>query len=204
MFGLVFFFFVAFNPRLYLVPRYLLLVAWTAVLIAGYWLAALWQEEHRRLAVALVAGAVAVNVLALMVENTNPRFGERELASWVAQHPGQGIHVDPETKFRSQYFFRFRGVDPDAVSTAAPGPGSLVFYTADGIRRCSVSPRCKSVVETFRPAASWREVGRIAPPESMLIKLGRSLGLDRVLPEDLARRLTRPVSPVIVYRVEPA
>jgi 4-amino-4-deoxy-L-arabinose transferase-like glycosyltransferase len=203
-FGLVCFFFVAFNPRLYLVPRYLLVVAWTAVLIGAYWLATLWRDEYRRLGVGVVSAALGINVLALMVENTNPRFGERELASWVAQHPGQGIHVDPETKFRSQYFFRFRGVDSDSVSTAAPGPGAVVFYTPDGIRRCSVSPRCKSVVESFRPAASWREVGRIAPPESMLIKLGRSLGLDRVLPEDLARRLTRPVSPVIVYRVEPA
>ncbi len=87
------------------------------------------------------------------------------------------------------------------MSTAAPGPGAVVFYTPDGLRRCAVSPRCKSVVESFRPAASWREIGRIPPPERMLIRLARSLGLDRILPEDLARRLTRPVSPVIVYRV---
>jgi hypothetical protein len=90
------------------------------------------------------------------------------------------------------------------VSTAAPGPGATVFYTADGIRRCGASPRCKSVVDSFRPTGSWREVARIDPPESLLVRLNRSLGLARILPEDLARRLTRPVSPVIVYRVEPA
>jgi hypothetical protein len=194
------FVFVAFNPRLYLVPRYLIVVAWTASLIAAYWLATLWNER-RRVAALLAAIAIAVNLLGLMVENTNPRFGERELAAWVARHPGQPIHVDPETKFRSTYFFRFRGVDADAVSSAGPAPGAVVFYSPDGLRRCAVSPRCKSVVESFRPAASWQEIGRIAPPERMLITLATAMGLARVLPEDLARRLTQPVSPVIVYRV---
>jgi 4-amino-4-deoxy-L-arabinose transferase-like glycosyltransferase len=202
-FGTGCFVFVAFNPRLYLVPRYLVVFAWTASLIAAYGLAALWRERPL-LAAGLIAAALSVNVLGLMVENTNPRFAERELAAWVAEHPGQAIHADPETAFRSHYFFRFRAATPDAVSTAAPGPGATVFYTADGIRRCGASPRCKSVVDSFRPAPSWREVARIDPPESLLVRLNRSLGLARILPEDLARRLTRPVSPVIVYRVEPA
>jgi 4-amino-4-deoxy-L-arabinose transferase-like glycosyltransferase len=200
-FGIVCFVFVALNPRLYLVPRYLVVVAWTASLIAAHWLATLWTERTRQAGV-VVSIAIAVNLLGLMVENTNPRFGERELAAWVARHPGEAIHADPETKFRSEYFFRFRGVPPTSVSTAAPGPGAVVFYTPDGLRRCAVSPRCKAVLESFRPAASWREIGRIAPPERLLVRLARSLGLDRILPEDLARRLTRPVSPVIVYRVE--
>ncbi len=201
-FGLVFFVFVAFNPRLYLVPRYLVVVAWTAAMIAGYWLATLWRDERRRLAGTLAAAAIAVNALALMVENTNPRFGERELAAWIASHPGQTIHADPETKFRAGLFFRFRGASPDSVSTGPPPPGSVVFYSADGIRRCSASPRCRESVDRFRPEGSWREIARIAPPERMLITVGRALGLDRILPEDLARRLTRPVSPVVIYRVE--
>jgi hypothetical protein len=201
-FGVVFFFFVAFNPRLYLVPRYLVVVAWAAAVIAAFWLATLWREDRRRLAGVLAAAAVAVNAAALMVENTNPRFGERELAAWTARHPGQTIHADPETKFRATLFFRFRGGSAEAVSTEPPPPGSVVFYSADGIRRCSTSPRCRESVDRFRPASSWREIARIAPPESALVRLARSLGLERALPEDLARRLTRPVSPVVIYRVE--
>jgi hypothetical protein len=89
------------------------------------------------------------------------------------------------------------------VSMEPPGPGEVVFYSPDGARRCIASPRCRSSADSFRPGATWRELARVAPPETMVIRLGRSLGLDRILPEDLARRVTRPVSPVVIYRVEP-
>jgi Dolichyl-phosphate-mannose-protein mannosyltransferase len=202
-FGVVFYLFVALNPRLYLVPRYFMVFAWTASLIAGYWLAMLWRDAaRRRLVVALVAGALGVNLLGLMLENTNPRFAERELANWVAQHPGESVYSDPETVARSEYFFRFRRVRPDGVETGKPRPGSLVFFNPDGIRRCNASQRCRGSFDGFRPDDSWREIARIEPPERVIIKLGRGLGLDRLLPEDLARRLTRPVNAVVLYRIE--
>ena len=202
-FGLTSFLFVALNPRLNLAARYLMVVAWTASLLAACWLAWLWHERRRRLTIALVSAAIAVNLLALMVENTNPRFGERELASWIATHPGQTIHADREMKERSELFIRFRGGDPGLVSMEPPSPGAVVLYSPDGARRCSASPRCRSSADGFRPAATWRELARVAPPETIVIRLGRSLGLDRILPEDLARRVTQPVSPVVIYRVEP-
>ena len=202
-FGVVFYLFVALNPRLYLVPRYFMVFAWTASLIAGYWLAMLWRDAAaRRVVMAVVAGALGINVLGLMVENTNPRFAERELASWIAQHPGESIYADPETKARSEYFFTFRKASPDGVNIGLPRPGSLVFFNPDGIRRCSASKRCRTSFEGFRPDESWREVARIEPSERAITKLGRSFGLDRLLPEDLARRLTRPVNAVIIYRIE--
>ena len=39
--GIAYFLFVAVNPKLYLVPRYLIVVAWCASIIVGWWLASL-------------------------------------------------------------------------------------------------------------------------------------------------------------------
>ena len=76
--GIAYFLFVAVNPKLYLVPRYLIVVAWCASIFVGWWLASIWVEE-RRLAAVVVSLAVLAGLVALSVENTNPRFAERRL-----------------------------------------------------------------------------------------------------------------------------
>jgi 4-amino-4-deoxy-L-arabinose transferase-like glycosyltransferase len=199
--GLISFIFVAANPRLLLVPRYFIVVAWTGAMVASYWIAMLWAEGQRTRVLGLATLIFCVNAAALMVENTNPRFGERELAAWVAKHPGETIHADSETKFRAEYFFMFRGVKSDTVLISPPTTGATVFHSHEGIRRCSTSPRCRDLVHHYQPAPSWESVESIAPPERVLVRIGRFVGLDRILPEDLGRRLTRPVSPAVIYRI---
>ncbi len=63
--------------------------------------------------------------------------------------------------------------------------------------------RCRASFDGFRRDDSWREVARIEPSERFIFKLGRRLGLDRLLPEDLGRKLTRPLSAITIDRIEP-
>ena len=200
---LISFLFVAANPKLYLVPRYFIITAWGAMLVVAWWLDRLWNEHRRGLAAALGGAALFVSGLALSVENTDPRFVEKQLVRWVAAHPGQPVHTDIETRTRAEYFFRFAGLPIGPVLAEAPPAGALFFYSRERVEQCAATVRCRGVAAAFRPAANWREQQRIEGPRRPIAALAGWLGAARVLPPDVARRIEAPVGSVTVYRIEP-
>ena len=199
--GIAYFLFVAVNPKLYLVPRYLIVVAWCASIIVGWWLASLWAGD-RRLAAAVVSLAVLAGFVALSVENTNPRFAERQLLSWVALHPNQPVYTDPETAVRARYYFRFADQPMDAVRTERPPPGSTVLYSADRVRQCEAMPRCRGRAADFRPTSRWTAIESFEAPPKLIGRLLRVADLEGIVPRDIATRLFVPGGRVTVYRVE--
>jgi len=199
--GIAYFLFVAVNPKLYLVPRYLIVVAWCASIFVGWWLASIWVEE-RRLAAVVVSLAVLAGLVALSVENTNPRFAERRLLAWVALHPNQPVYTDPETAIRARYYFRFSGQSMDAVRTDRPPPGSTVLHSADRVRQCEAMPRCKDRAGDFKPTPRWTSVQSLEAPPKLLGRLIRIAGLEGVVPWDISKRLFAPGGRVTVYQVD--
>ena len=177
-FGLIVFLFVALNSRLFLISRYYLAFAWSMTMIAAYWLATLWeQRDGRRFWQRCSSLARWVYVfLGLMLENINFRFGERELASWVASHPGQVIHTDPDTKSRSDYFIQFLQANANAVVIGTPAPGALVFVSPDNVRRCMETSRCRAYFDGFRRDDSSREVRRIRAIGEIYFQAGATAG----------------------------
>jgi len=199
--GITYFLFVAVNPKLYLVPRYLIVVAWCASIIVGWWLASRWAED-RRLAAVVVSLALLAGFVALSVENTNPRFAERQLLSWVALHPNQPVHTDPETAIRARYYFRFSGQSMDAVRTERPPPGSTVLYSSDRVRQCETMPRCKDRAADFKPTPDWISMQSSEAPPKLIGRLIRIAGLEGLVPRDISNRLFAPGGRVTVYEVD--
>lgn len=201
--GLAYFVFVAINPKLYLVPRYLIVVAWCAAVLVGAWLARLCVGGRPVAALAAALIASAAGLTALSVENTDPRFVERQLVEWVRRHPAQTIHTDPETAIRARYYFRFAQQPLDAVSTARPPPAATVLASPERLQQCSVMPRCQSRVEDFRPAPTWRKVETVEAPPRPIGQWLRALGLESRIPADFRRRLFAPGGRAVFYTVEP-
>jgi hypothetical protein len=199
--GITYFLFVAVNPKLYLVPRYVIVVAWCASIIVGWWLASLWVGE-RRLSVVVVSLAVLAGLVALSVENTNPRFAERQLLVWVALHPHQPVYTDPETAIRARYYFRFSGQSMDAVRTERPPPGSTVLHSADRVRQCEAMPRCKERAGDFKPTPRWTSMQSLEAPPKLIGRLIRIAGLESLVPWDISKRLFAPGGRLTVYRVD--
>jgi hypothetical protein len=200
-FGALSFVFVAWNPRLYLVPRYFVVVGWAAAVIVGVWLST-WQNGKRARMVAVLGLALAMNVAALMVENTDPRYVERMLVTFVRKHPDATIHTDLETALRARFFFAFEGVSMDRISAAEPDPYSLFFYSAERVSKCAQMPRCRDVVHTYQPRSTWSHVSTIKPAPPIIARLAMAAGLDRVLAPDIARRILSSHEAIQVYRVE--
>ena len=172
------------------------------MLVVAWWLDRLWQEHRRGLAAALAGAAVLASALALAVENTDPRFVEKQLVRWVAAHPGQPLHTDIETRNRSEYFFRFAGLPTGAVRAEAPPAGGRFFYSRERVDQCAATVRCRDVAAGFRPAGNWRVEQTIVGPRRPVAALAERLGASRVLPPDIARRIDAPVGSVTVYRIE--
>jgi len=202
--GIVSFLFVAFNPKLYLVPRYFILCAWCASVIVGWWLAALWRERRRTLFAMLASGYMLASAVALSVENINPRFVERQLVAWISEHPQQSIHVDPETAKRSKYFFDFAGVSMDRVIVQRAPPGGLAFFSADRVTQCATLPRCKERASDFVPGRGWTQLKVIEANPRLVGRILRVTGVAPYLPRDVARRLLLPGGRIVIYSVDVA
>jgi 4-amino-4-deoxy-L-arabinose transferase-like glycosyltransferase len=200
-FAIVWFAFVALNPKLYLVPRYLVVTASLFAMAAGWWLVEEWRGGRRARVGLIVAAMLAVSTLGLLVENINPRFAERQLADFAAAHPGQVVYTDSDTALHAHYFFSFRGMDMSRVSYAMPGPDALVFYNEEARVRCARTFRCQRDLTVYRPKPDWEELGRVDIPHGPVARLVMDLALERFLPSEVARKITQPVTPIVLYRV---
>ncbi|HEY9106427.1 MAG TPA: hypothetical protein VIN58_07090 [Roseateles sp.] len=199
--GIASFLFVAANPKLYLVPRYLMIPAWVAVVLTAWWVAALWAERRRVLAGLVAVAVVGVNLLCLAVENTQPRAIELALVAWVKAHPQQPVHTDIETFERASDFFRIAGVPSRSVSREPARPGDMVFYSALRVEQCAGQPRCRDVVSAYRPQPGWVEVQKLAGPYKPVGQILKALHVAPLLPPDIARRVLVPSYEVTLYEV---
>ena len=201
LFSTVWFAFVALNPKLYLVPRYLVVTASFFTMIAAWSLTEIWEEGRHGLAAVVMMAILATSLLALTVENTDPRFAERQLVELVASHPGETVYTDSNTERHAHYFFSFKNVDGSRVSHAMPGPNALVFYNQEAMARCARTFRCDEKLGVYLPKADWRPVQSIEAPRTTVARIVEALSLQRVLPAEIARKITRPRAPIVVYRV---
>lgn len=199
--GCLAFLFVAANPKLYLVPRYLMVPAWVAAVLTAWWVVRLWSSQRRRLAVGAATAVVGVNLLCLAVENTQPRAIEQALVSWVRAHPQQPVHTDIETFERASEFFRFAGVPAQTVSRAPAAPGDLVFYSPVRVDQCATQKRCRDEVAAFRRQPGWVEIETLKGPEKPVGQLLKALHIAPLLPPDIARRILAPSYEVTLYQV---
>lgn len=193
--------FVAANPKLYLVPRYLLVPAWVAAILTAWWVAQLWAQRRRALATGVTIAVVGVNLLCLSVENTQPRAIEQALVAWVKAHPEQPVHTDIETYERAATFFDIAGVSRKTVSSAPATSGDRVFYSAVRVEQCAGQPRCRAQAAAFRPQANWVAVETLRGPSKPVGQLLQALHLAPLLPPDIARRVVAPSYEVTLYDV---
>ena len=145
--------------------------------------------------------ALLANCVGLLVENTNPAFAWRQLAAMAKRHPGEPIHALPEIENRTRFFLRFEGLPKTVLSSQKPISGDLLFHDTGLAERCTLGSRCNATLEGFEPLPSWTELERIQPPERPVAWVVRRLGLERVLPSDLSRKLFRQQTELVLFRV---
>ena len=194
--GLMWFLLVAtLGSSLYLVPRYVAMTAFAAVVLVAVWLL-----RGVRPALGLAVGAVLVgtNALAIYVDNKDLFFPERALVQ-VAAEAGGTVHTDPKTLHRADFLLEAAGLR-DRVLDMPPAPGALFLHAPNNAAAGSAGPR-RFDPAAYRPQAGWTELRRLDPGRKYSGVVLAALGLDRYLPAALWRRLDRPNPPAVLYRL---
>jgi 4-amino-4-deoxy-L-arabinose transferase-like glycosyltransferase len=203
--GLVSFVFIGYNPKLLLVKRYFMLVAWTMAMLGAWGVVYCWDSGRRKWAVVGLSAALLAGVTAMSVERTNPRMAERELVNWVRANPGTTIHTAPEVYIRADYYFQFAGVSRATVIPAAPPSGSLYYYCAECVVRCATSNRtgnrCGPRPEDYVPKPDWLVQQKIEGQRRPVARLVAALGLQQALPPAIAKKLMAQAEGAVIYRL---
>lgn len=181
-------------------PRYFTVTAAVACVLAAL---ALWTLAERggrwRLAAALaVLGLLGTNALGLVVENKNPLYGERVLAT-IARGTTEPVHTDPSTRYRADLLLRWEGAQARIKATPPP-PGALYFHNPARTERADARLPAAQL-PAFQPRQEWRVVSHYALPQPLPARLLVATGLDRMLPGAVWARLNRTHPPVTLYRL---
>lgn len=183
-----------------LLPRYFILPAYCGFVVTMLAGTLLWRARRLTLVAVLVLVFAGCNLLAIELDNRNPRFGERALAAFV-KSTAEPVYTDPMTADKAENFLMWARVLKVRVRTTPPEPGALYFHNP---RNTSAPNRLMppAVMPLYQPQPHWTRIW-IAREEPRLIqRVVDGLGLGPVLPERIYRKLAEPNPPVAVYRLD--
>lgn len=181
---------------LYLVPRYILVPAWSACVLGGALIGRWWREGRRGLAGLVLGAALAANAVCLLVENTDP-IQASKAALAAATQAKEPVWTDPITARRGRFLRHAEGLD-DRLLAGPPPAGALFAYAPDDVARCARSAECGRTAVPYTPQPGWTVVARDIPPPRPFGLLLRSTGLQ--LPAQLWQKIMQPNAGMILYR----
>lgn len=181
---------------LYLVPRYILVPAWSACVLGGALIGRWWRQGRRGLAGLVLGGALAANTVCLLVENTDPIQASKAALAEAAQ-AHEPVWTDPITARRGRFLRHAEGLD-NRLRAGPPPPGALFAYAPDDVARCAGSAECGMTAKPYTPQPGWTVVKRDIPPPRPFGLLLRSTGLP--LPPQIWQKIMQPNAGIVLYR----
>jgi len=182
-----------------LITRYYMVVAYFLCVVVALW-AALWLWPRRaRLLLAGVALFVTVNLLAIFLDDKNPRFGERALVEFLGKSTGP-LQVDPHTASRVDLLCKWSGQDCSRIKSGPPAAG-LYFYCPHNVARTSRFIPDRQDLPLYAPASDWEEIWRVTDSPRPLAGVARLLRLEAWMPAAVFNKLAGPGREVVVYRL---
>ncbi len=183
------------TPRHFLVPTYLATLAIAAGIVH---LVYPWQKW---IAVVLLGGLFATNLLAISIDNRDPDYGERRLRDYLMR-TDTVVHTDPETAWRGGILYRIAGVG-DRVSDVPPASGDVFFANQKYLKwwANAKGTQFRRSLAAFMPQPGWQVIERIEPEQRVLGRIIETTGLHDFIPGEIWRRLSYPDPVVTIYRV---
>lgn len=186
---------------LYVVPRYFIVpaVALSVPLALAADRLLAWRP---RLGAVALAGFLASCVGLLWLENVEPLWAERQIVA-VARAGSEPVFTNPGTAQKARNFDVLE-TGWTRISGAPPPRGALLAYLPEVAAACASRPGCawRPGLELYEPTGDVEELSRaVAPRRALFTLLGR-LGLASLVPRDIWRKLEKPNSDVVFYRLK--
>ena len=166
------------TTKLVLNPRYFTLPALAAVIVVALWL----DRSGWRVRVLTLGALVASGLLLASVGNAHPRWQLEALVAAAEAHPDEPVSGARDEVRRAALPIALAG--RGRVTEAAPRPGGLV-----------VAPEASS------PAGEI--LARYPSPPTRLGQVLRAIGVERLVPAAIARRMFAPNPTYVLVRVGP-
>lgn len=197
--GVLWFLFIAVNSAvLFILPRYVLITTYMAVVITAFFVHQLGRIAGRKIAAAIVTMVIGANVLGVYVDNEKQFFPERTLIR-LAEENSETIYTDPLTLIRANILLNIKGIR-DRVRAVPPEDGALFVHVPRNVSTYHDYHKNFNT-KVYTPTAAWAEVARADPGRKHSGVLIEWLGVGRFFPPQILRRLDRPEPPVSIYRV---
>lgn len=164
------------TEKLVLNPRYFMLPAILAVIMASLWLSTL-QRLWRWI---ILGGMLAINLLMLSVSNAHPRWEMEALIAASGAHPDEVISGDPVMVRRAKLPMLF--ADRDNIRYAPAAPGKLL-----------VAPLSRAPIGTV--------VAQYPSPPTRLGVVIDAIGARNLVPDVLHRRMFAPNETMVLVRI---
>lgn len=180
-------------------PRYFMITSSMACILVGLGIVQLWLSGRRWAAAGAALVLVGGNLVGIYVENRDPVFGEKALASYVAAHPDATVSTDPMTRYRVELPLRWIAAS-NRVPDAPPAAGSLFYYNPARTDAASFKI-AERALPAYRPQPGWTLVREFEPEPSYLCAALEAAGFAGHLPPAIWRKLRYRNPPTALYRV---
>ncbi|MDA5193133.1 ArnT family glycosyltransferase [Govanella unica] len=181
-------------PRYFMVPAYGSFVA--MMLVA----AQLWQARRLTLLSVLGVAFVGCNLVAIHLDNRNPRFAERELVTFL-KTTREPVYTDPMTADKAELYLQWARLPMSRLRVTPPEPGALYFYNPKSAGQPNRLMTADDMPQ-FQPQAHWTKVWMAQEQPRLIVRLLDAVHFGPLLPERLYRKLAEPNPPVTVYRLD--
>lgn len=183
-------------------PRYFTVTAAMACILAGMGLVELARRGKggRLAALALGLALLGGNIVGFVVENKDALYGEHVLADLARGEKGVLV-TDPETRYRADMLLKWEHAQ-GRVEGRLPRPGDLYLYNPEraSVRSSRILP---AQMPGYKPGPGWVELRSHMLPMPLPARLVQAVGLDRLVPGGVWRKLSEHHQPVTLYRVGP-
>ena len=187
--------------KLYLAPRYLLFPLTTSALLVGAWLGLGVFPRFKWRAIAIVVAAVAVNLLAIGLEDHDFLFPERTLVAY-ARTARSPIYTDRETHRRAQFLLESEGL-AEKVTDEPHHLGDVFFYVPDNVAYIALitknKPHLAGLHALYAPLKGETIVAEITRPESWVGRLLDGVRVSGSLPKALMKKVRGNQRGALVY-----
>ena len=180
-----------------LVPRFIVVTAWVAAMLAAIGLARL-RRNHLGLVVLSLLALIMSEAVCLYLENTDPSqasFAAIDLA--LQTH--DPVYTNTATKLRGRFVAQIDGV-ADKIRIGKPTPGSLYVLAPDDLKRCDYGG-CDADRAVLSGFNHWKEIERIVPRPRAIGSLLDMIGVTHLIPPEFRKKIVQPNSGVVIYRV---
>jgi 4-amino-4-deoxy-L-arabinose transferase-like glycosyltransferase len=192
---------ISFGSVLSPVPRFYTIAGWASIIIVVFWMRYCLYPYRSKVAASAAGLLLTANLFCMYVDNRDPAFAERALVKYVAQHRTL-VYTDPTTLRYAKLLLEFEGVSEWVLSDPVPA-GGLFYSNSKNIESCR-RYGCPFPWEQYIPKEGWTAVMSNTPKPRLGGIILSSMGLGRMLPNDILQRIGNPNTGGILYLASPS